>query len=153
MTSLQLGLRGRVSLSFAVGALALSLVLALTTHAIASTYLTDQRYDTVMRQARFNARAVNAALSTGRPAVRQLLEQLESSGGEASSPLAWVNGRWFADQMPGGKTGLPAAFVAAVEHGKAVQQRFETPDGLVVAVSLPLAEDASYVEVFSLREL
>jgi signal transduction histidine kinase len=153
VTRLRLGLRGRVSLSFAIGALGLSLLLALTTHGIASRYLTEQRYDTVLRQAAFNARAVDAALSTSRPAVRQLLERLEASAGEASSPLAWVHGRWFSDQLPGGLTALPRAFVAAVEDGRAVQQRFTAHDGLVVAIALPLADDAAYVEVFSLREL
>ncbi|MGN6575264.1 MAG: sensor histidine kinase, partial [Nocardioides sp.] len=82
-----------------------------------------------------------------------LLERLEASAGEASSPLAWVHGRWFSDQLPGGLGVLPRAFVAAVEDGRAVQQRFTTHDGLVVAIALPLADDAAYVEVFSLREL
>jgi signal transduction histidine kinase len=153
VTRWRLGLRGRVSVSFAIGALGLSLLLALTTHGIASRYLTEQRYDTVLRQAVFNARAVDAALSTSQPAVRQLLERLEASGGEASSPLAWVHGRWFADQMPGGLPALPRPFVAAAEEGRAVQQRFATREGLVVAIALPLAHGASYVEVFSLREL
>ncbi|QNN53833.1 sensor histidine kinase [Nocardioides mesophilus] len=154
MTRLRFGLRGRVSAAFAVGALVLSVLLAVTTHAIASNYLTDQRYATVLRQAVFNARAVNAALSTTRPAVAQLLEQLEVSSGEASSPLAWVDGRWFADQLPGGVDVLPRSFVAAVEAGRPVQQRFRTRQGLVVAIALPLEPTGgSYVEVFSLREL
>ncbi len=151
---MRLGLRKRVSLSFAVGALMLSVLLALTTHTIASSYLTDQRYATLTRQAVFNARAVSAAASTTRPAVDQLLEQLEVSSGESSSPLAYFDGRWFDDQLPGGSAALPKEFVAAAEAGRAVAQRFDTPKGLVVAIALPLeASGGSYVEVFSLREL
>lgn len=148
------GLRGRVSAFFAVGALGVSLVLAVTTYTIASSYLLDQRYVTVQRQAVFNARAVRGALATTHPAVGELLEQLDASGGESSSPLAYVDGRWYDAQLPRGHDDLPAALVDAVRRGEPVRQRFRTPEGLAVAVALPLEEfDATYLEVFSLREL
>ena len=46
MRRLRLGLRGRVSAAFAVGALGVSVLLAVTTYGIASSYLLDQRYTT-----------------------------------------------------------------------------------------------------------
>ncbi len=154
MRRLRLGLRGRVSAAFAVGALGVSVLLAVTTYGIASSYLLDQRYTTVLRQAVFNARAVDDALATTRPAVADLLEQLDASGGESSSPLVRYGGRWFDGQFPRGHRSLPAGFLAAAEAGDAVQQRFETPAGLVVAIALPLGPPGgTYVEVFSLREL
>jgi signal transduction histidine kinase len=148
------GLRGRVSAFFAIGALGVSLVLALTTYAIASSYLLGQRYVTVQRQAVFNAGAVRGALATTDPAIPALLEQLDASGGESSSPLVYVGGRWYDDQLPRGHDELPDELVAAARDGVPVRQRFRTPDGLAVAVALPLeGYGAAYLEVFSLREL
>ncbi|HET6626415.1 MAG TPA: HAMP domain-containing sensor histidine kinase [Nocardioidaceae bacterium] len=154
MRSLRPGLRGRVSAAFAVGAFGVSVLLAVTTYAIASTYLLDQRYETVLRQAVFNAESVNDAVLTTQPALSDLLERLDASGGESSSPLVLLDGTWYERQFQPGHGRLPTAFVTAATHGEPVRQRFQTAQGLAVAIALPLeASGGTYVEVFSLREL
>lgn len=149
-----MGLRGRVAAAFGLGAFAVSVLLAVTTYTIASNYLLSQRLDSVLRQAIFNAQAVNDALQTTRPAVEELLEQLDRSGGEASSALVRYEGEWYDDQFAAGHDALPEEFLAAAEAGRAVEQRIDTPTGVAVAIALPLAQSGGlYIEVFTLREL
>ncbi len=151
---LRLGLRGRVSAAFAVGALGVSLLLAFTTYAIASNYLLEQRKSTVLRQAVFNAGTVSDALLTTQPAIADLLERVDAGGGESSSPLVHFEGRWYDSRFGPGHQHLPEAFTAAALRGEPVWQRIQTPGGLAAAIALPMeASGGVYVEVFSLREI
>lgn len=151
---LRLGLRGRVSAAFALGAFGVSVLLAVTTYTIATNYLLEQRNNTVLRQAVFNARAVNDALLTTQPAVTDLLERLDASGGETSSPLVHFEERWYDRQFMPGHRVLPDPFTSAALRGEPVRQRIETPQGLAVAIALPMeASGGVYVEVFELREI
>lgn len=150
---LRLGLRRRVSVAFGLGAFLIALFVALTTYAASSTYLSGQRDTTTLRQASFNARVVAAALATGpRPAeIAEVLERLDARA-EASAPLVWWGGRWYADRFTPGMGSLPGEFVAAAQDGQAVRQRLELPQGMSVAIAIPVTGGA-YVEVFPLIEL
>jgi two-component system, OmpR family, sensor histidine kinase MtrB len=147
------GLRDRVTAAFALGALGVSLLLAVSTYAVASSYLLEQRDRTVLRQAIFNARVVADALQTARPALDDLLERLDGRG-ETSRPLLRADGRWHDGDDADGPGVLPDAFVEALESRTPVRQRIQTPEGLALAIALPLEGSGGvYVEVFSLAEV
>ena len=147
------GLRARVTATFALGALGVSLLLAFTTYALTSSYVLEQRHRSAMRQAVFNARVVNAATLTQQPAIDDLLDRINARGRESSFSMALIEGDWFEAVDSPGRDVLPEAFTGSLSRGEPVWQRIETPDGLALAVGLPLeGSGGTYVEVFSLRE-
>src|SRR5680860_1728316 len=147
----RLGLRQRVSAAFGLGALLVAVFVAVTTYTIAANYLWAQRESTTLRQALFNARAVDAALATGQPSLDELLERVDSVG-QTSSPLIRWRERWYADRFPPAIEVLPEEFLAAAESGESVHVRIDLPTGEVVAIAIPV-DGGSYVEVFPLDEL
>ncbi len=151
----RLGLRARVALAFGLGALLVSLVLAVATFAFASNYLVNQRESSAMRQATFNARSVQDVLLTRRPAIPDMLERIDDSSGADSSPLVFHNGRWYDGLYAAGVETLPEPLLDDLAAGRAVRQRVKTADGpeLVVALPLPKTQGSAYVEIFSLAEL
>jgi len=151
----RLGLRARVALAFGLGALLVSLVQAVATDAIATSFLVNQRESSTVRQATFNARSAQDVLLTRRPAIPDLLERIDDSSGADSSPLIFHNGRWYDDLYPAGAEQLPAALTESLMAGRPVRQRVETPTGpiLVIALPLPRTDGSAYVEIFSLVDL
>ena len=147
----RLGLRQRVSAAFGLGAFLVAVFVAVTTYTIAANYLWAQRESTTLRQASFNARAVDAALAADQPSLDELLERIDSLG-QTSSPLIRWRGSWYADRFRPGIRVLPETFLAAAESGESVQEQIDLPTGEVVAIAIPL-EGGSYVEVFPLDEL
>lgn len=146
------GLRKRVSLMFGLVALLISVLVAVTTYAVARHYLWGQRQDVALRQAFSNARTVELALGSGQPQVNRLLVQIDASAGQAASPLLEWKSHWYDRRFPPGFESLPTALVSMAEDGDAGMQRVHTRAGPVLAVAIPV-EQGVYVEVFSLREL
>lgn len=155
LPGLQFGLRRRIAAAFGLVALGVSVVLAVTTYTLTSSYLLSQRYDTVERQAVLNAQTVRDVLLTRQPAIAALLERLDTTGGETSSSIVVNQGLWYDNQFEPGYQTLPESFLEAATDGRAVRQRIELEEGgKAVAVALPLETTGGvYVEVFSMREL
>ncbi len=148
----RLGLRQRVSVTFGLGAFLVAVFVAVTTYTIAANYLWAQRESTTLRQASFNARAVNAALAAEqRPSMDELLDRVDSVG-QTSSPIIRWHDHWYADRFRPGIDALPHTFLAAAAAGESAHERIQLPTGDVVAVAVPL-DEGSYVEVFPLDEL
>ena len=66
----RVGLRMRMTLAFALGALALSVMLATLTYELSRTYLLRQREASVLRQAYVNAGLVRGTLGTASTGLR-----------------------------------------------------------------------------------
>lgn len=148
----RLGLRARVTTAFALGTLALALILSLLTYTLSSTYLIRQREASAQRQAFVNARLVQSGLRSD-TSVPQLLDSLETPA--TSKSVLSHRGRWFASSpLVVGRDELPAQLRERVSGGTAARQRFrlEGTPNLAVGVPLPGVR-ASYFEVFSLAEL
>lgn len=147
-----LGLRGRVTLGFALGAMLLSVCLAFLTYELARSFLVRQRESSLIRQAFVNARLARSALVATEPDIPELLSSLESPAG--SHAVVAHRGSWFAASVVVGQDALPQSLRDAVDDGDAARQRFAL-DGvpqLGVGVPIPAAEGA-YFEVFSLAVL
>lgn len=150
MRRTQLGLRGRVTASFALGALLLSGVLALLTWTVARGYLLGQREGVTVETTRDAARLL-AAVPVADEEVSAALAQV---GGSASSGLLYRGGQWFAEGLSVTPEQLPPAFLDGVVAGVGQLQRVEVADAPALAVAVPLGSGrGTYVEIFPLTAL
>lgn len=147
----RLGLRSRLTASFAVGALVLSLLIALLSYTIARGYLIDQREQNAVRQSREHANTVDAALQTQGVALAQILSSLRPAN---SQSLVNYRGNWYSSSSGVGPADLPFRLREAVNAGHAVKQRTAVGGNRSLIVGIPLADvDATYFEILPLTEL
>ena len=145
-----MGLRARVTATFAVGAFALSAMMAGITYFTARASYLNERQAAMERQVFVNASLVQNSLRSPGTQVNQLLESGELPAGS----VLHTGGHWYATSISVGQSAIPAQERALVLSGTPASQRFsigDTPQ-LVVGVPLPAAH-AAYFEVFSLAEL
>jgi signal transduction histidine kinase len=148
----RLGLRTRVTVTFGVGALLLSLLLAVLTYSLAASYLDRQREASTLRQAQVNARLTQAGLRAGGRDPRSVLVALETPADTES--VLYHGGRWWSTSSGIGPDQVPAAVREPVLAGEQAQERFELYGVPRLAVGVPLADgEGVFFEVFSLREL
>ncbi|MET8759212.1 HAMP domain-containing sensor histidine kinase [Lentzea sp. NPDC004782] len=142
---MRLTLRCRVTLSFGFGLLAVTSVLAFATWNLASGYMLRQREASATRQAEVNVRLVEKSLSS--PGLDELLTGL-TTGPDSSILVLTPTGLVSA-----GREVEPSELPAELVTHPPGQQRI-TVEGLsVIAVTLPVAGNAVYVELFPLQQL
>lgn len=149
---MRVGLRVRLSMAFAIGAMIVSVGLAILTYETARTYLLRQRESTAQRQAFVNARLIRSSLRSENPDVSRLLASLESVDG--SQGVLRYRGTWFGSSVGVGRDTLPVDLRINAERGEPSRQLFavEGVPHLAVAVPIP-AVDAAYFEVSRLDQL
>ncbi|HMK12690.1 MAG TPA: HAMP domain-containing sensor histidine kinase, partial [Acidimicrobiales bacterium] len=150
----RLGLRARITLTFALGALALSLVLAGTTYLVARQTLVRQREASVLRQTYVNARVVHDSLRSASPDIITVITSLQTPA--RSFPLVLYGDRWFPATLEYGRDAVPAALRERVAEGHAARMRYTLYGTTVLAVGIPLRDiqpSSSYFEIVSLGEL
>lgn len=148
----RVGLRTRVTLAFALGALLLSATLAGITYELARSYLLRQREESVLSQAYVNAHLVKSSLRSPQPDVPTLLASLELPS--ASHPVLAHEGAWFGSSVAVGRDSIPAELRRLVLGGTPARQRFVLDGAAQIVVGVPLpAVDGAYFEVFPLAEL
>lgn len=148
----QLGLRSRVTATFALGALALSAVMAGLTYFAARQFILHERETAILRQAYVNASFARSSLLGSQTDVTQLLASLDTVPGSLS--VLEQHGQWHATSLSVGEEAIPARLRSLVVHGTPATQHFELAGSPQVVVGIPLpAVDAAYFEVFSLDEL
>ncbi len=148
----RLGLRARITITFALGALALSVLLAGTTYLVARQTLIRQREASALRQTYVNARVMRDSLRSADPDILQLLSSLQTPAG--SFPLVLYGDRWFPLTLDYGRDALPANLRQRVADGSAARMRYSLNGSTVLAVGVPLVDtNASYFEIVSLSEL
>jgi two-component system, OmpR family, sensor histidine kinase MtrB len=148
----RLGLRARVTLTFAIGAFGLSAVMAGITYFTARQTFLSERQSAAQRQAFANAALVQNALRSPVTQVNQLIESVDTLPGSRS--VLRTGGQWYATSISVGQSAIPGGLRDLVLAGTPASQRFTlggTPEE-VIGVPLP-AVHAAYFEVFSLDEL
>ncbi|HEY2563069.1 MAG TPA: HAMP domain-containing sensor histidine kinase [Acidimicrobiales bacterium] len=148
----RLGLRARVTATFAVGAFILSAVFAGITYFSARQAFVNERQSASQHQAFVNASFVQNALKSSGADPVQSLASVDALSGSRS--VLYTNGQWFNTSLSVGQNALPASMRHLVISGTAATEVFAlggTPE-LVVGVPLTTVH-ASYFEVFSLDEL
>ena len=154
----RMGLRARITIAFAVGALLVSAVLAAATLGLTRQNLLDQREASATARTYQNARTVDRALpqpsdGEGQPVdpTRVLASLLTPTG---SNPVVEVEGEWYARAPEVGEDALPDALKERVNSGQPALMRFDHEGTTQLAVGVPMESiDGAYFEVVSLGEL
>jgi signal transduction histidine kinase len=148
----ELGLRARVTLAFAGGALALSAALSGVSYGLVRNYLVDQTQTAALREAFVNASMTRDGLRTPTASLPRILASLQDPDG--SPTLVFHDDNWFSSKVGIGRESLPDAFRQAVNSGHPSRQAYRLAGGTRLAVGLPIpAVQASYFEVFNLDQL
>ncbi|MBN2623539.1 MAG: HAMP domain-containing histidine kinase [Acidimicrobiales bacterium] len=155
----RLGLRARITIAFAVGALLMSAVLAGATLGLTRQNLLDQRESSATARTYQNART--AALQLPGPSddpapassdPTDVLASLPTPSG--SNPVLHVGDRWFARAPEYGQDTLPPGLRDTVLDGQPALMRFDHEGATQLAVGVPIDSiDAAYFEIVSLGEL
>lgn len=144
------GLRVRLLLLFGLGALTLSLFLALAAYNYSRNSLVDEREAGAVAQAYANATRVAVDLRSNPTNVQSAIERLG-----ADRPLVFLRGTWAGTDARLSSTSLPDGLRdAVVELRQPTQQRIEIDGELVLAVGIPLDDvGAAYFEISSLDDV
>ncbi|MGE0877654.1 MAG: ATP-binding protein [Acidimicrobiia bacterium] len=148
-----MGVRARITITFAVGAFFLSMLLAGSTYLATRQTIVRQREKSVNGQVRVNAAYVRNVLRSANPEVIKLLQSLQTPGG--AKPLVLYKGQWTPLSAQFGDDVLPKELKdRVVTDGRAAQMRFSFDGDPQLAVGIPLPDvEASYFEIVTQAEL
>jgi len=146
------GLRSRIVLGFAAGALLVSVVLVSTTWFLARGYLVSQREDLLTRQAFADANVLASRLSTAGTDVGEAVAELVPSGG--ADVVVRSGGSWYSSSLDAGARDVPAELRDIVAGGAAGILRVDTPEGPALLVGVPVdSADVEFYQLAALTEL
>ena len=145
------GLRARIVLAFAAGALLVSAVLVVTTYVLARSYLLDQREEAATRAAFVDADLLRSRLATSGTEIADMLSELPSGPSEV---VVRSDGSWYSSSLDVGARDVPTDLQELVASGSAGRVRAATADGPQLVVGIPVAgADLEFYEVAPLVEL
>ena len=149
----RLGLRSRITLTFTLGAFALSLLLAGTTYGLTRSTLVRQRDSSILRQTYQNARIVQNELESDPTSVQGILTGLQLPS--TSRPALNFRSAWTSLTAEYGEAALPDALKSRVMRDQTPARMISTVHGKpALTVGVPLTTvGASYFEIVSLDEL
>lgn len=135
---------------FGLGALVLSLFLALATYNYSRNNLTNERESSAVEQAYANAARVAVDLRSNPTNVQSSIERLG-----ADRPLVYFRGTWTGNDARFSSANLPTGLRdAVVDLRRPTRQRIEVDGELVLAVGIPLDDvGAAYFEFPSLDDV
>ncbi len=146
------GLRRRILLIFTLGALMLSVMLAVITYGFARSSLVQQQDDDARGAAARNSSIVLEALRGDPPGAQPALERLVGFG--VQRPLIWYNGAWSAGQPDYNEQHLPQSLVdRVIGDGIAARMIVDIDSEPNVVVGYWIESGAAYFEFFSLDEV
>jgi signal transduction histidine kinase len=152
---IRLGLRARVTLFFALGALLLSVLLSVATYALTRANLLRQREVVAESQMLNNAERVQELLPRPLAEILPLLQSLPRAQG--SEPLLLYGGRAFSLNPLVNLDSIPPELVESVgQENVAARMRYRMPGGdtTALATGSPLGTvQASYFEIIDLADL
>jgi two-component system, OmpR family, sensor histidine kinase MtrB len=147
----RLGLRARITLAFALGAMLLSALLAGTTYGLTRGNVLEQRESSALAIAYQNARRIQERLPADSQEIVSALGSLA-----ASNPIVYQDGEYFPLQAGRNETALPDELRQAVVDGDlAALMRYDLDGTPLLAVGMPLplvSNHAAYFEIVDLSE-
>ncbi|RSM85259.1 sensor histidine kinase [Kibdelosporangium aridum] len=146
-----LGLRGRVILTFAIGAGLISLVLAVSVYTVSRGYLDVQRERSAERQASADADFVRGRLAMRNESPQEALTALDPPANTAL--LLYWKGQWFTAHSALGPGDLPADLVPTVTAGTQSTLPLNRNGQPFLAVGIPLTGGDALFEIAPLEEL
>jgi signal transduction histidine kinase len=146
------GLRRRLVAAFALVALLVSAVFAISTYLLARGYLLAQRERVVQHQSFADAVFVQRRLESAGADVSAALTAAGTPAGHTII-LKWHN-QWYASALDRGRDAVPASVQQEIAAGRAVTQRFRSADGPALVVGVPVrTAEAEFYEIAPLTEL
>jgi two-component system sensor histidine kinase MtrB len=143
---MRIGLRSRITVAFALGAMSLSALLALVTYGLVRENLVNQREKAAVDQAYYNASIVRDQLRSESQPEQAVLEGLASPSG--ATPVLLRNGQWFAVTVKRGREQLPLSLRETVAAGQAARMRFQIGSHAQLGVGVPIpGVKAAYFEI------
>jgi signal transduction histidine kinase len=141
------GLSLRITATFAVGALVVSLAVALSAYVLSLRFQVNSEQNDVLRQTYLNAAAVRARLLAPDFDVPALLDTLTT--GSSTNSVIFHDGRWFSSSLLISRDALPAKLRKATLDGQVARAWTKTGDRpqLIVGVPLPAVRGA-YFQTF-----
>lgn len=148
----RLGLRARITLAFAIGALLLSALLSATTWALTRENLLNQREDSATVVVYQNAGIVQQGVGDSDTDNQALLGSLSTPLG--SRPILF-NGNEYVSLTPEfGRDALPASLRDTVVGGQPARMRYDLGGEMQLAVGIPIpSAEVAYFEIVSLGDL
>lgn len=148
----RVGLRVRLVVTFALGALILCLLLAAASFTVTRGYVLSQRERTAEHLAQSHADGINDGLMTAGAHVAPVLAAVRLSDGTQS--LLHYRGQWYTSAVGIGPDDMPRELQRLVSAGKGEHQRIRLGGEPVLVTGVPLAPaHAQYYEIASLTEL
>lgn len=152
----RLGLRARITLSFALSVALLSGLMAGTTWALARENIVDQRETAATRQAFRNAEFVNGILraNEGDPtALVEVLKSLEQGDAPSRSLVVGPDGGANQSSASFGVSSVPGSLLEMVSDGQAGRMRVALDGSPELVIGIPLPDTgSSYFEFASLAD-
>lgn len=151
----RIGLRWRLTLTFALGALILSIALASITYALTRQNLLDQRDESAVTRAIANADRLAAELPTDATSAMVSRDLSSLSHPNEANALLLFDGRWYAtDPSMFASDELPPSLVTMVGDGQAARIRTRVDGAVELVIGVPLSDvGASYFESVPLTDL
>ena len=147
----RLGLRARITLSFAIGALLLSALLSATTWALTRANLLNQRERAATVIVYQNAGIVQKRISPETD-TQALLSSLTSPLG--AQPVLYLGREYIPLTPEYGQVALPQELRDMVVGGKPARMRYKLRGEMEVAVGIPIpSANAAYFEIVSLNDV
>jgi len=148
----QRSLRLRLLITFGLGALVLSGLVASLTYEGVHHVLVSERQQTDLRQAYVNAALVRSTLYTAPPTLAGILDSIERA--TDSSVLVQTYNHWLSRSKGASTKDVTKAVLATVNHGKPTAQILNIRGKLIFVVGVPIpAVETQFFEVFKLGSL
>lgn len=146
------GLRARVTIIFAAGALVLSASMATLSYGFTRSSLLAERERTATRTTYLDSIVVRAGLTSDDADVLEVLSTLDT--GPLRRPIVVRGGEQYARSADAGTVPeIPPALKQLVEDGQPGVQRVHTPSGTALIFGIPLSPSTQLYEIHSLQEL
>ncbi len=159
----RLGLRARVTLTFALGAALLSAAMSVITFGLTRENLLNQREETAVSQAKQNAGKLADSLEpAGSTTIECNTTKIESDLSSLTTPggaqlVLHCNNRWVSGNALFGQSDIPEKLVQMVGSGQAARMRTDVQGKPFLITGVPLTAlapvDVQYYEGQSLDEL
>lgn len=148
----RVGLRAKVTATFAAGALAISAATAILTYDLTRSTLLASRQRSAIRLAYFDAAVVQAGLGSPDPDVIAVLRSLDT--GVTRHDLVSRDGRWYSRTADTGFTAaIPDGLQRLVANGQPTIQRVRIATGPAFVIGIPLDGGSQFYVIDSLAEL
>jgi two-component system, OmpR family, sensor histidine kinase MtrB len=149
-----LRLRSRVTVFFGTAALLASLTLAITTYAVAKSFLVDQRTSVARRQAWINAKAVKDQMLLDPATIGDFMTLDLRTEGDGFALTVLNDLRRFPTKTQFSRDAFPTELAAAVAQGFSGSQRFTVNGDHYVGVGVYIqATGTQYYEAFPLNDV